>query len=66
MSFLGQSVELLVADHQTIISELYSKKNQTKLGNRNLLLSHQRLVVLHQTNDPHGLLVLRQLIRQWG
>lgn len=27
-------------------------------------LSHQRLVVLHQTDDPHGLLVLRHLIGQ--
>lgn len=26
--------------------------------------SHQRLVVLHQTDDPHGLLILRHLIRQ--
>lgn len=26
--------------------------------------SHQRLVVLHQTDDPHGLLILRHLIRK--
>lgn len=27
-------------------------------------LSHQWLVVLHQTNNPHGLLIIRHLIRQ--
>lgn len=27
-------------------------------------LSHQRLVVFHQTNYPHGLLIIRHLIRQ--